>query len=78
MKSRKRMTQNQKIYLALKPGKWVHYAKLNRICFRYGARIFDLRRMGVDIGKKKVGDEWYYRCFNPRQENNIIPQEVSQ
>src|SRR5438445_5025815 len=31
-------------------------AELNQICFRYGARIFELRKVGYAIGTRAEGD----------------------
>ena len=42
-------------------GRWIHCRTLNNICFRYGARIFDLRQQGHDIEKQKQRGVWYYR-----------------
>lgn len=40
---------------------WVSFRRLNNICFRYGARIHELRRAGHEIEKSRVHGIWYYR-----------------
>lgn len=40
---------------------WVGFRRLNAICFRYGARIYDLRQAGHEIEKSRVHGIWYYR-----------------
>lgn len=34
---------------------------LNEVCFRYGARLWELRKEGWDIDTVKVGDDGVYR-----------------
>ena len=46
---------------------WVHFRRLNNVCFRYGARIFELRRLyGENFieEKRTEGNVWHYR-INP-------------
>lgn len=41
--------------------KGVTNIELNKICFRYGARIFNLRKEGYDIRKQHLtGSIWKY------------------
>ena len=51
----KRVTQKDRILAALGCGGWVSNIILNGICFRYGARIYELRKEGYDI--EKVADK---------------------
>jgi predicted alpha/beta hydrolase family esterase len=46
---------------------WVSFRRLNNICFRYGARIYELREAGHEIDKKRMHNVWYYR-LKPQQE----------
>ncbi len=55
------MTQAERIHAHLKRG-WTGMRVLNRISFRYGARIFELRQTGVVIEKEhRKNGMWYYR-----------------
>jgi hypothetical protein len=47
------MTKADKILRALAGGAWVPNWKLNRICFRYSSRIFDLRARGYEFETKR-------------------------
>ncbi len=47
--------------LKMARGDWVHFRALNNICFRYGARIYDLRQKGHEIEKQSKQGVWYYR-----------------
>lgn len=47
--------------LKMAHGDWVHFRALNKICFRYGARIYDLRQKGHEIEKQSQRGVWYYR-----------------
>ena len=43
-------------------GGWVSSLVLNRIAFRYGARIYELRLRGVEVDKKPgAHGEYFYR-----------------
>ena len=43
---------------------WVHMSVLNSIAFRYGARIYDLRQLGIEIDKRACGEDAYeYRLI---------------
>ncbi|MFA5376541.1 MAG: hypothetical protein WC455_12415 [Dehalococcoidia bacterium] len=62
------MTQKQRIFDRLMPadrkmpGHWVSMRDLNAICFRYGARLYDLRRDGYEFEEYRNHDgEWFYR-----------------
>lgn len=50
------MTQQQKILTMLKqaPNNTVTNVDLNKVCFRYGARIHDLRQQGHNITSRQV------------------------
>lgn len=55
------MTQAERIHARLKRG-WTSSRALNRIAFRYSARIFDLRRDGANIeSERRPNGMWYYR-----------------
>ena len=54
-------TQTARILHLLKNKKVVTNTELNRICFRYGARIFELRREGYIIKSNHVKDgQWEF------------------
>lgn len=56
-------TQAEKILQALQDAgeEGVSNYFLNSICFRYGARLFDLKQQGYDIQRKHVkGSEWRF------------------
>jgi len=67
----KKMTQKEQILAILGRG-WTHFDRLNSICFRYSARIYDLRRDGHNIEKKQVKGVWYYRLANNLKEPELI------
>lgn len=46
------LTQKEEIRYLLGRGEWVCGRDLHRVCWRYSARIFDLRRDGLDIQEK--------------------------
>jgi hypothetical protein len=46
--------QTSKILRVLKTNRYVYNTDLNKICFRYGGRIFELRREGHNIQKEYV------------------------
>lgn len=57
-------TKEAKILSALSSKKWVHMRVLNKICFSYGQRIFDLRRKGYKIDTIQLGiGEFAYLLF---------------
>lgn len=58
--------------LRMARGDWVHFRALNNICFRYGARIYDLRQKGHDIQKHQMHGVWYYR-LEPGSEEIHVP-----
>lgn len=57
----KPLTHKQRIMLLLASGRWVHQRELNAICFRYGARLYDLRKSGFDHEWEKRTDGVWYR-----------------
>ena len=67
-------TQKDKILDLLDSrGGWVSSIELNKIAFRYGAVIFDLRKEGYQISKKQVGKVWHYRLGEqPAKEHNRV------
>jgi hypothetical protein len=48
------LNQKNKILLLLSDGEWHLNVELNKICFRYGARITELRQGGNDIEAERV------------------------
>jgi hypothetical protein len=59
-----KINQKEKIYNLLKDGNWHNFRELNNICFRYGARLFDLKKDGIDHEIKNVKNIKYYRLVN--------------
>jgi hypothetical protein len=59
--TKKKKTMKQKIYDLLKDGRWHHFKKLNDICFRYGARLYDLKQDGIEHEIKIKDGIRYYR-----------------
>ena len=65
------MNHKTKILRALREadGALVPTTKLNAICWRYGARIYDLRRDGHNIeGEHIEGPIWGFRLNLPGQQ----------
>ena len=60
--------QQQAIYdtLLAARGGWVSSLVLNRIAFRYSARLWDMKNRGIEW-EKKAGEhgEWFYRLATP-------------
>jgi len=52
--------------------------ELNEICFRYGGRIFDLRKEGWDIETKQESESLFRFILHaePKQEHLFPPREV--
>ena len=64
------MSHKQRILLALAETKhfvfesqWIHFSTLNKVCYRYSARIFELRRERIDIAKKQIDGAWCYKLM---------------
>lgn len=47
------MTQKEKIIDLLSDGEWHNATELHDICWRFGARIFDLKHDGYEFEKRK-------------------------
>lgn len=79
------MNQKQRILHLLTEKDRVSNVELNRICFRYGARIMELRRAGFDIvsERDKVSKRglWWTRLITPPDEidwDTMRPKELVQ
>ena len=67
----KKPTKKQLVLDALASGEWTHMQRLNRIAFRYGARIEELRKEGHIIETRRIGDgEFDYRLL-PREPKQL-------
>ena len=55
------MTQKQRLLRLLSDGAWHHFEELQRIGWRYSARLHDLKNDGFDHEIKKDGRVVYYR-----------------
>lgn len=60
-------TQTQKILNLLKDNSYVTNIQLNRICYRYSARIHELRNEGYEIEREyeKPGVWRYWLVYEP-------------
>ena len=54
------MSQTTKILKLLKEKETVTNAELNRVCFRYGARLHELRRDGYIIVTNRINNDGLY------------------
>jgi hypothetical protein len=61
------MTQKERIHELLKSNgsEWTDMQELNRIAFRYSARLADLRADGIEIESRHEGSHWWYRLKAP-------------
>ena len=61
------MNQKQKILKLLSDGREHSNVELNDICFRYGARIFEIRKEGIviDITRSAEHGVKYYQLKTP-------------
>jgi hypothetical protein len=51
--------------------------QLNNLCFRYGARLMDLRKRGYVIDSKHIkGSEWRFTLLNPDVVREERPQST--
>lgn len=66
---KRRIPQTEKILALLKEKPYVTNVELNRICFRYSARILELRNDGHDIQRKYLKPGVYkYWLVQPKVE----------
>jgi hypothetical protein len=56
-----KQSQKDKIKSLLSDGHWHSFNELNRICYRYSARLLDLKNDGIPHEIKKVSGINYYR-----------------
>jgi len=61
-RSRKRPTHKERILDLLSDGQWHDTVELHAICWRYGARLWELRQAGYALEKRRTADprieEW--------------------
>jgi hypothetical protein len=56
------LSKRERILKALLPGHKVHMRTLNNICYRYSARLYDIRKQGYKIDTIQNGrGEFYYQ-----------------
>lgn len=69
-----KLTQKQRVLNALRDAgpRGVLNSELNKICFRYGARIFELRRDGYDIRQQQVKKGLFRVWLEPQYESGDI------
>lgn len=71
-----KLTHKQKLLNLLKDGNWHNFRELNEICFRYGARLWDLKMQdGIDHEIKKVNGIEYYRLKQKEEIDAEIEEE---
>ena len=66
------LSQTARILNLLKTKKRVTNRELNRICFRYGARIYELRNEGHDIRTERVKDGLYEFVYFGHIEDKVL------
>lgn len=58
----KRETASQRLMALMSDGRWHHIRELNAVTYRYGARFWDWRKLGIVVEKRSMGtDEYEYR-----------------
>ena len=67
-------TQKEKILARLKQGP-ADAIELNQICFRYGARLCELRKLGIDIRAKRLENGIWEYCLVDKVDRLIEKQE---
>ena len=62
MRARRRPSQKDRILDLLSDGQWHDTVELHAICWRYGARLWDLRQAGYSLDKRQTAnphiEEW--------------------
>ena len=63
------MTQKEKLLLLFSDGKFHNNYSLNKICFRYGARLHEMSKKGYIFEKKHDGGTmWSWRLIGKADE----------
>jgi hypothetical protein len=65
-----RLTQCEKILNLLSDGHWHSMRELNQICFRYGARLHDLKKQGIDHKIVNIKGVNYYKLVKQNEHQN--------
>jgi len=65
-------TQTARILRVLKEEGQVTNAELNRICFRYGARLHELRREGHKIVTSRIGEGLFMFTYKGHKAPRIV------
>lgn len=65
------ISQTAKVLRLLKDKRVASNTELNKICFRYSARIHELRREGYIIVTTSLGDGLYHFHFMGHRENEF-------
>ena len=63
----KRASQTAQLIALLSDGRWHRMDELNAICFRYSARIHEMRKKGARIEKQTLGGEVYFYRLLPAE-----------
>lgn len=67
------MTQCERILQLLEEKESVTNIELNSVCFRYGARLLDLRNQGHDIKSKHIKDSlWEFRLIKEPTQLTLV------
>lgn len=68
-------TQRERILALLADRRWHTTAELNEICFRYGARLFEMRRDGYVFDEERIGAGplWRWRLVETPDQAALAP-----
>jgi len=71
----KKPTQRDRILARLSDRQWHDTAELNAICFRYGARLFELRNEGYLFDEERIGAGplWRWRLVLTPAQVVLVP-----
>lgn len=59
--SPKKPTQKERLLKLFEGGRWVSNIEMNKICFRYGARLWELQQAGYLFEKRNEKNIWYWK-----------------
>lgn len=74
-------SQKTRILRLLGQRGWIHIERLNDICYRYGARLYELRKAGIGIVTRRSGGQGgkvhiYYELLTPNNEIDFIAAKL--
>jgi hypothetical protein len=73
--AREKPTQKERILALLADREWHTTAELNDLCFRYGARLFELRQEGYLFAEERIGAGplWRWKLIETPIEAALAP-----